>query len=55
MAGLAYNVSQKGMQMGPEALPNAALWMSLASGMAAVLVWSTMKRLCMEQHEAPVL
>lgn len=38
MAGLAYNVRQKGMEMGPEALPHASMWMSLASGMAALLV-----------------
>ena len=45
MAGLAYNVRQKGMEMGPEALPHASMWMSLASGMAALLVCRS--RLCL--------
>ena len=40
MAGLAYNVKQKGMEMGPEALPHASLCFSLASGFGGLLVWT---------------
>jgi hypothetical protein len=40
MAGLAYNVKQKGMEMGPEALPHASLCSSLASGFGGLLVWT---------------
>ena len=40
MAGLAYNVKQKGMEMGPEALPHASFCFSLASAFGALLVWT---------------